>query len=108
MRPYVPPPTAMKKKRAQVDVMMRPMGETSRRWPGTTNGAADSTAAEALAPASGSTLVGPEAAVAKTPFTNEASPDERVVSTSWPERGLRAERSICGMRSDLRESLLMY
>jgi len=94
MRPYVPAPTATKNKNAQVDVIMRPIGETSRRWPGTTNGAADWTAAEALAPASGSTFVGPEAALAKTPLTKDASPDESVVSTSWFERGLRAVRSI--------------
>jgi hypothetical protein len=75
-------------------------------WPGTLKGSADWTAAEAAAAAFGSTLVGPEADLEKTPLTKDASPDERVVSTSWPETGLRAARSICGMRSGLSESLL--
>jgi hypothetical protein len=70
-----------------------------------TKGAADCTAAEALAPASGSTFVGPVAAWAKMPLTKEASPEERVVSTSALVRGLRAARSICGTRRGLSESL---
>lgn len=50
--------------------------------PGTTKGAADWTADEAAAAALGSTLVGPLAEVENTPLTKDASPDERVVSTS--------------------------
>jgi hypothetical protein len=68
-------------------------------------GSADWTAAEAAAAALGSTFVGPEAAFANTPFTNDASPEDRVVSTSWPDTGLRAARSICGTRRGLRDCL---
>jgi hypothetical protein len=88
-------------------VIMTPMGETSLMvWPGTTKGAADWTAAEAEAAACGSTLVGPEADFAKTPLTNEASPEERVVSTSSPVVGLRAARSICGTSKGLSAALI--
>lgn len=84
----------MMKNAVHTDEMTRPTGKKARLWPGTTKGAADWTAAEALAAASGSTFVGPDAAFDKTPFTKDASFEESVVSTNWPERGLRAARSI--------------
>lgn len=82
MRPYVPPPTTRKNRPAQMVVMVTPIGEISMDCPGTTKGAADWTADEAAAAALGSTLVGPLAEVENTPLTKDASPDERVVSTS--------------------------
>jgi len=105
MRPYVPPPTTRKNRPAQIVVMVTPIGEISMDCPGTTKGAADWTADEAAAAALGSTLVGPLAEVENTPLTKDASPEESVVSTSWPVTGLRAARSIWGIRSGLRESL---
>jgi hypothetical protein len=106
MRPYVPPPTAMKKPAVQIEVTTRPTGKKARLCPGTTKGSADWTAAEAAAAALGSTLDGPLADFAKTPLTNEASPEDKVVSTSAPETGFLAARSIWGMRSGLSESLV--
>jgi hypothetical protein len=106
MRPNVPPPTARKKPAVQTQVTTRPTGKNARLVPGTTKGSADWTAEEAAAAALGSTFVGPDADFAKTPFTKDASPEERVVSTSWPETGLRAARSICGMRRGLSDALL--
>jgi hypothetical protein len=82
MRPYVPPPTTMKNIPAHTQAIARPIGAISMAWPGTLKGSADWTAAEAAAAAFGSTLVGPEADLEKTPLTKDASPDERVVSTS--------------------------
>ena len=98
MRPNVPNPTAKKKNKAQTDVTTRPTGKKASEVPGITNGAAEMTAAEADAAAWGSALVGPLAAFAKTPLTKDASLEERVVVTSWFDTGLRAARSICGMR----------
>jgi hypothetical protein len=84
MRPYVPNPTVAKNSTAHVTVTTAPIGGTreSSRWPGITKGAADWTAADASAAALGSTLVGPDACFAKTPFTKDASPPESVVSRS--------------------------
>jgi len=106
MRPYVPPPTAKKNPAVHTEEMTSPTGKNARLCPGTTKGSADCTAAEALAAASGSTFVGPEAARAKTPLTKDASFEARVVSTSWLVRVLRAARSICGTRRGMRDSLV--
>jgi hypothetical protein len=51
MRPYVPNPTARKKRRAHIDVTTRPIGKKANAVPGMTNGAAEETAAEADAAA---------------------------------------------------------
>lgn len=51
IRPYVPKPTARKKKKAQTEVTTRPMGKKAKAVPGTTNGAAEATAADADAAA---------------------------------------------------------
>lgn len=93
----MPIPTARKKNKAQTDVTTRPTGKKASFVPGTTKGAAEATAADAEAAASGLAFVGPTAAFAKIPLTNDASVEDSVVSRSALEMGLRAARSICGM-----------
>lgn len=106
MRPYVPRPTASIKKRAHIEVTTRPIGKNASAVPGMMKGAAEETAADAEAAASGLAFVGPLAALAKTPLTNDASEEESVVSTSSLVTGLRAARSICGMSSGCSASLM--
>ena len=61
MRPYVPKPTDNKKRPVQMEVITRLMGKKASLTPGTMNGEAETTAAEADAAALGSELVGPVA-----------------------------------------------
>jgi hypothetical protein len=90
MRPYVPNPTARKKKRAHTDVTTRPIGKKANAVPGMTNGAAEETAADADAAAWGSALVGAVPALEKMPLTKDASWEgvSRSEVDLWDEKGL--------------------
>jgi hypothetical protein len=79
-------------------VTTSPTGKKARAVPGTTNGAAETTAADADIAAWGSAFVGELSALEKMPLTNDASEEARVVSTSSLVTGFRAARSISGMR----------
>lgn len=97
IRPNVPTPMARKKIAVQTAVMTRPKGKKARAVPGRTNGTASAAAAvaEAAAAASSVSLV---VVCEKTPFTNDASWEDKVAVRSSPEGDL-AESSICGTRS---------
>lgn len=93
IRPKVPKPTAARKPAVHAQVTTRPMGKKARFVPGRMNGAALATAADAEAAAAPSSVM--EAACwAKTPLTKDASWEESVVVTTWPEEGLFALSSI--------------
>lgn len=90
----MPNPTARKKNSAQTDVTTSPIGKKARVVPGMTNGAADWAAADADAAAFGPVFV---EALAKTPLTKDASPEDSVAATFSFVMGLRAARSIWGI-----------
>lgn len=81
------------------------MTRGSSVWPGTTKGAALATAAEAEARAAAS--VGePVVCLANTPFTKDASWEDRVALTSWPEAEFLAVSSIWGTSKGRSDSLV--
>lgn len=80
--PTVPNPTAANKPAVQTQVMTRPVGKKASAVPGSTNGAAVATEAEADAAAA--SPLGVVACLAKTPLTKEASCEESVASTLSP------------------------
>lgn len=75
--------------------MTRPTGKKARLVPGKTKGVAFAAAADAEADAAAASAG--VACLLKTPFTNDASFDERVALTSWPV-GVFAEIWILGIR----------
>lgn len=104
MRPTVPNPTAAKKPAVHMQVTTRPVGKNARRVPGTTKGAALATAADAEAAAAAPVGVLVDC-LANTPFTKDASWEERVAVTSWLEMGFFAESWIVGIKSGCRVAL---
>ena len=83
-------------KTAQMQVITPPIGKINRFMPGTTNGASEATTRVWIGGCT--TVLLTVASRAKTPETNDASPESRVALT-WRPAELRPVRVTVGARS---------
>lgn len=102
----MPRPTEPTSPSAHTPVITKPVGKNASFVPGRTNGAASATAADAEAWAT-ALLVVVVVCAAKTPFTKDASSDERVVLTRRLVMGDVAASSILGISRVRSSSLLI-